>query len=91
MNTPIKKSFAIRNATHKDCAGILKCLGLASAPYRESYTPEAFLDTVFDPADFSHPRCPCSLRSPRLVRLPVQRCTLFGSGTRLPGRKARAR
>jgi N-acetylglutamate synthase-like GNAT family acetyltransferase len=41
--------FAIRAARHQDCAGILECLGLAFAPYREAYTPEAFRDTVLTP------------------------------------------
>jgi GNAT superfamily N-acetyltransferase len=39
-------NFAIRSATADDCEGILRCLALAFAPYREAYTPEAFLDTV---------------------------------------------
>jgi N-acetylglutamate synthase-like GNAT family acetyltransferase len=38
--------FVIRRATRKDCIGILECLALAFAPFRESYTPEGFLDTV---------------------------------------------
>jgi N-acetylglutamate synthase-like GNAT family acetyltransferase len=54
MSKPIKTSFAIRDATHTDCDGILECLGLAFAPYRESYTPEAFLDTVLTPETFRH-------------------------------------
>jgi len=43
------KSFAIRNATYEDCSAILECLRSAFAPYRESYTPDAFLDTVLTP------------------------------------------
>src|SRR5207248_2717347 len=39
-----------RNATYEDCSAILECLRPAFAPYRESYTPEAFLDTVLSPA-----------------------------------------
>jgi ribosomal protein S18 acetylase RimI-like enzyme len=39
-------SFLIRRATNEDSAGIIDCLALAFAPFRESYTPEAFLDTV---------------------------------------------
>lgn len=54
MSKPLKTSFAIRNATHKDCTGILECLGLAFAPYRKSYTPEAYLDTVLTPETFRH-------------------------------------
>ena len=42
-------NFAIRSATAHDCEGILRCLALAFAPYREAYTPEAFLDTVLTP------------------------------------------
>ncbi|SRR6266550_6516796 len=38
-----------RNATYEDCSAILECLRPAFAPYRESYTPEAFLDTVLTP------------------------------------------
>src|SRR5205807_10201216 len=38
-----------RNATYEDCSAILECLRPAFAPYRESYTPEAFLDTVLSP------------------------------------------
>jgi|ERR1019366_18282 GNAT superfamily N-acetyltransferase len=51
---PLKQSFAIRKATYEDCAAILECLRLAFAPYRESYTPEAFLDTVLTPEAFRH-------------------------------------
>jgi N-acetylglutamate synthase-like GNAT family acetyltransferase len=48
------KSFAIRNATYEDCSAILECLRSAFAPYRESYTPDAFLDTVLTPETFRH-------------------------------------
>jgi L-methionine (R)-S-oxide reductase len=41
--------FAIRRATIDDSAGILECLASAFAPFRESYTPEGFLDTVLSP------------------------------------------
>jgi RimJ/RimL family protein N-acetyltransferase len=41
--------FSIRNATADDCRGILECLASAFAPFRESYTPDAFLDTVLTP------------------------------------------
>lgn len=51
---PIKESFAIREATYADCAAILECLRSAFAPYRESYTPEAFLDTVLTAEAFRH-------------------------------------
>lgn len=45
--------FAIRRATVEDCGGILECLALAFAPYRNDYTPEAFLDTVLTPQTVS--------------------------------------
>lgn len=48
------KQFAIRKATYGDCAAILECLRAAFAPYRESYSPEAFLDTVLTPEAFRH-------------------------------------
>ena len=38
--------FTIRRATNDDSAGILECLASAFTPFRESYTPEGFLDTV---------------------------------------------
>jgi len=36
----------IRRATAGDASAILDCLGAAFEPYRKTYTPEAFLDTV---------------------------------------------
>src|SRR5437867_11504573 len=38
-----------RNATYEDCCAMLECLRPAFAPYRESYTPEAFVGTVLTP------------------------------------------
>ena len=38
----------IRPATFADCAGILRCLQDAFAPYRTDYTPGAYADTVLD-------------------------------------------
>jgi len=52
LQRPLKQSFAIRSATLADCAAILECLLTAFAPYRESYTPEAFSDTVLTPDTF---------------------------------------
>jgi len=52
LRRPLKQSFTIRNANHEDCAAILGCLRSAFAPYHESYTPEAFLDTVLTPDSF---------------------------------------
>ena len=46
LNNP---SFSISRAAPEHCTGILECLGLAFAPYEDSYTPEAFLDTVLTP------------------------------------------
>ncbi len=54
LQRPLKQSFAIRRATVADCAAILECLLTAFAPYRESYTPEAFSDTVLTPETFRH-------------------------------------
>jgi GNAT superfamily N-acetyltransferase len=41
--------FFIRKATGGDAQGILKCLHAAFEAYRDSYTPNAFLDTVLTP------------------------------------------
>ena len=49
FSKPKLDSTVIRAATRDDCPGILECLALAFAPYRDSYTPEAFLDTVLTP------------------------------------------
>lgn len=42
----ITVSFVIRRATEGDTPAILECLRAAFEPYRLSYTPEAFHDTV---------------------------------------------
>jgi GNAT superfamily N-acetyltransferase len=39
----------IRRANSKDAAGILACLHAAFAPYRDFYSPTAYLDTVLTP------------------------------------------
>ena len=52
MQRPHEQLFAIRKATLADCAAILECLRMAFAPYRESYTLEAFADTVLTPDTF---------------------------------------
>ena len=70
-----------RNATYEDCCAILECLRPAFAPYRESYTPEAFLDTVLTPETLAirgglpcgegalrHPPKPCKRWFRRLRR-----------------------
>jgi N-acetylglutamate synthase-like GNAT family acetyltransferase len=39
-------AFFLRKARADDAEGILECLALAFAPFREAYTPGAFSDTV---------------------------------------------
>jgi hypothetical protein len=39
----------VRKATIADATGILACLAAAFEPYRGSYTPAAFADTVLTP------------------------------------------
>jgi N-acetylglutamate synthase-like GNAT family acetyltransferase len=41
--------FLIRRASLKDAGGILDCLAAAFEPYRGSYTPRGFADTVLAP------------------------------------------
>jgi ribosomal protein S18 acetylase RimI-like enzyme len=45
---------SIRTATDNDASEILACLQAAFAPYRDFYTPEAFLDTVLRPETLQH-------------------------------------
>jgi GNAT superfamily N-acetyltransferase len=40
------ENIVIRRATATDSRGILECLASAFEPYRASYTPAAYLDTV---------------------------------------------
>lgn len=47
-----KKGFSVRQATLQDEPQILQCLAQAFAPYRDSYTPEGFADTVLTPEAF---------------------------------------
>ena len=47
--------FEIRKAASRDKTAILACLASAFAPFREQYTPEAYLDTVLT-ADSIHHR-----------------------------------
>lgn len=57
FDIPVPKpleQFALRNAIDADCAAVLECLGSAFASYRESYTAEAFADTVLNPDAFRH-------------------------------------
>jgi hypothetical protein len=44
------KIFSVRKAFIADAVQILDCLKEAFAPFRDAYTPEAFLDTVLTPA-----------------------------------------
>jgi ribosomal protein S18 acetylase RimI-like enzyme len=44
--TELRGNVTIRQATADDASGILDCLRIAFEPYRTSYTPEAFSDTV---------------------------------------------
>jgi ribosomal protein S18 acetylase RimI-like enzyme len=47
LHTRISESgFKVRRATESDAGEILDCLAGAFEPYRTSYTPEAYLDTV---------------------------------------------
>ncbi len=42
-------AISIRRAENSDAPGILACLQAAFAPYRDLYTPAAYLDTVLTP------------------------------------------
>src|SRR6266852_5418831 len=42
-------AVSTRSAASKDAPGILACLHPAFAPYRDSYSPAAYLDTVLTP------------------------------------------
>jgi ribosomal protein S18 acetylase RimI-like enzyme len=46
---PSHSAISIRYATHNDVPGILNCLHAAFAPYRDSYSAAAYLDTVLTP------------------------------------------
>jgi len=45
----VEEDFFIRKAAAEDAPAILHCLAMAFAPYRASYTPGAWLDTVLTP------------------------------------------
>ena len=49
MSGQSQRSFTIRRADSNDGEAILACLAAAFAPYRNSYTPAGFADTVLDP------------------------------------------
>jgi hypothetical protein len=44
---------AVREATPRDAAAILECLSEAFEPFRHTYTPGAFTDTVLTPTHSS--------------------------------------
>ena len=46
MKPGSSRRYQIRSATEIDLPGVLRCLRVAFEPYRDQYTPEAFLDTV---------------------------------------------
>ena len=45
-----RKKILVRRAGRPDAPGILQCLRAAFAPFEESYTPQAFEDTVLSEA-----------------------------------------
>ena len=51
-----KKGFSIRRATLRDEDDVFRCLEQAFAPYRDSYTPGAFEDTVLTRAALRAPQ-----------------------------------
>jgi ribosomal protein S18 acetylase RimI-like enzyme len=54
-------AISIRYATDNDAPGILACLQAAFAPYRDSYSADAYLDTVLTPESLQD----------RLILMPV--------------------
>jgi ribosomal protein S18 acetylase RimI-like enzyme len=46
-------NIGVRDATPQDAEAILHCLARAFEPYRTSYTPGAFANTVLDPASLN--------------------------------------
>jgi len=48
------ETFSTRRAEAADSRGILACLREAFGPFRASYTPAAFADTVLDPESLRH-------------------------------------
>jgi len=47
--SPSPSAISIRSATNNDAPEILACLRAAFAPYRDSYSTAAYLDTVLTP------------------------------------------
>jgi GNAT superfamily N-acetyltransferase len=54
MSIASQRLFTVRRADSDDEAAILACLASAFAPYRNSYTPAGFTDTVLDPELVQH-------------------------------------
>ncbi len=50
----MQADITIRRALETDASGILECLRIAFAPYRDHYTPAAFTDTVLAPDRIQH-------------------------------------
>ncbi len=50
----MRYDFFIRAADAEDAPAILNCLATAFEPYRTSYTPGAWLDTVLTPETLQH-------------------------------------
>jgi ribosomal protein S18 acetylase RimI-like enzyme len=48
-----ESGFKVRRASESDAGEILNCLSAAFEPYRTSYTPAAYLDTVLSPETIS--------------------------------------
>jgi N-acetylglutamate synthase-like GNAT family acetyltransferase len=51
MMTGSKTRVTIRRAELKDIPGVIDCLAAAFEPYRQSYTPDGFRDTVLTAED----------------------------------------
>ena len=54
MSSAPCSGFTIRRATVADSDGILKCLSSAFEPFKSSYTPGAYADTVLDETTFAN-------------------------------------
>jgi len=54
MSAQSQRLFTVRRADSNDGGAILACLAAAFAPYRNSYTPAGFADTVLDSQSIEH-------------------------------------
>jgi predicted N-acetyltransferase YhbS len=52
--TALQTDITIRKTLGADAPGILECLKMAFAPYRDKYTPAAFVDTVLTAETIQH-------------------------------------